>query len=55
MSIVIKTAIDIQVVYGIVADLDKKTALLQRFLKLLATLALWSTLPNGRRAMFYDF
>ena len=36
--------------YGIAADLDKKTAL-ARFLKLLATLAL----PNGKRAMFYDF
>ncbi|MGV8833144.1 MAG: medium chain dehydrogenase/reductase family protein [Devosia sp.] len=45
----------ILVVYGIAADLDKKTALAPRFLKLLATLAFWSALPNGRRAMFYDF
>ena len=37
--------------YGIAADLDKKTALAPRFLKLLATQAL----PNGKRAMFYDF
>ncbi|MCF7702406.1 medium chain dehydrogenase/reductase family protein [Loktanella sp. M215] len=45
----------ILVVYGIAADLDKKTAMLPRFLGLLATLSLWSALPNGRRAMFYDF
>jgi len=40
---------------GIAADLDSTAALAPRFLKLLATLALWSALPNGRRAMFYDF
>ena len=45
----------ILVVYGIAADLDKSTALAPRFLGLLATLALWTALPNGKRAMFYDF
>lgn len=45
----------ILVVYGIAADLDKNTALVPRFLALLATLALWTALPNGRRALFYDF
>ena len=45
----------ILVVYGIAADLDKSTALAPRFLKLLATLALWTALPNGKRALFYDF
>jgi 2-desacetyl-2-hydroxyethyl bacteriochlorophyllide A dehydrogenase len=45
----------ILVVYGISADLDNTTALAPRFLKLLATLALWSALPNGKRALFYDF
>jgi NADPH:quinone reductase-like Zn-dependent oxidoreductase len=45
----------ILVVYGIAADLDKKTALAPRFLNLLVTVALWSALPNGKRAMFYDF
>jgi len=45
----------ILVVYGIAADLEKSTALAPRFLGLLATLSLWNALPNGRRAMFYDF
>lgn len=45
----------ILVVYGIAADLDKTTAMVPKFLKLLATLALWTTLPNGKRALFYDF
>ncbi|MET3899763.1 2-desacetyl-2-hydroxyethyl bacteriochlorophyllide A dehydrogenase [Devosia sp. UYZn731] len=45
----------ILVVYGIAADLDKNTALVPRFLGLLTTLALWTALPNGRRALFYDF
>ena len=39
----------------IAADLNKRTALAPRFLKLLATLALWTALPNGKRALFYDF
>ena len=45
----------ILIVYGIAADLDSKAALAPRFMALLATLALWSALPNGRRALFYDF
>nr|WP_253260710.1 zinc-binding dehydrogenase [Rhodanobacter glycinis] len=41
--------------YGIAADLDKTTALVPVFLGLLARLALWTALPNGRSAPFYDF
>ena len=41
--------------FCIAADLNKRTALAPRFLKLLATLALWTALPNGKRALFYDF
>jgi NADPH2:quinone reductase len=43
------------VAYGIAADLDKTTALVSIFLGFLARLALWNALPNGKRALFYDF
>ena len=43
------------VAYGIAADLDKTTALVPIFLGLLAQLALWTALPNTKRASFYDF
>ncbi|WP_421761854.1 zinc-binding dehydrogenase [Devosia sp.] len=43
------------VAYGIAADLDKTTALLPTFVGFLSQLALWSALPNGKHAVFYDF
>jgi len=41
--------------YGIASALKDTGSLLPLFIGLLARLALWTALPNGHRALFYDF
>lgn len=43
------------VAYGTATELDNNTSLVLIFLGFLARLALWTALPNGKRALFYDF
>jgi NADPH2:quinone reductase len=43
------------VAYGTATELDKTSSLVLIFLGFLARLALWTALPNGKRALFYDF
>lgn len=43
------------VVYGTATELDTKAAMVPLFMGLLAQVALWAILPNGKRATFYDF
>jgi NADPH:quinone reductase-like Zn-dependent oxidoreductase len=43
------------VAYGTATQLDDTNNMVATFLGLYARLALWSLLPNGRRALFYNF
>jgi NADPH:quinone reductase-like Zn-dependent oxidoreductase len=43
------------VAYGTATDLDTTAALVPLFIGFLAQVALWAILPNGKRAVFYDF
>ncbi|MFC4454806.1 medium chain dehydrogenase/reductase family protein [Deinococcus sonorensis] len=43
------------VAYGTAADLNARGGMLPMFMRMLGQIVLWSALPNGRRASFYDF
>lgn len=43
------------VAYGTATDLDTTVALVPLFVGFLGRVALWNVLPNGKRAVFYDF
>lgn len=43
------------VAYGTAALLDEPVGVVQVFASMLGRIALWSVLPNGRRASFYNF
>lgn len=43
------------VAYGMAADLNEEGSMLPMFLKMVGQIVVWTALPNGRRASFYDF